>query len=263
MRVDPIAGLISDSQSLNRYAYVRNDPVNLTDPLGLDPPLPSDPRFPGSIWCSWVPWACRGQFEGPQGDAKDPEVGSGGGVVIPPPPSQGHTKCHAADQIPTDPGEHDAVAVVLGEGTSLGRMNGGEYQDDDKLGEPSGPYALTTTDFSSEAEAFVSVIANRANAPGFPKTWYAVIHQANQFHGLNRGLALLEQYKASFEGSTECAALYWAVYAVYFVKNSGPTNNFLYWVAVFNDGYRHGHYARTRRPGDFRIADTDFSANAF
>jgi RHS repeat-associated protein len=32
---DPIAGSILDPQSLNRYAYVRNDPVNMVDPLGL------------------------------------------------------------------------------------------------------------------------------------------------------------------------------------------------------------------------------------
>ncbi len=34
---DPIAGSISDPQSFNRYAYARNDPVNLIDPLGLEP----------------------------------------------------------------------------------------------------------------------------------------------------------------------------------------------------------------------------------
>ncbi len=32
---DPIAGSIADPQSLNRYAYVRNDPVDFVDPLGL------------------------------------------------------------------------------------------------------------------------------------------------------------------------------------------------------------------------------------
>ncbi|MBI3661432.1 MAG: hypothetical protein HY234_00050 [Acidobacteria bacterium] len=32
---DPIAGSIADPQSLNRYAYVLNDPCNLFDPLGL------------------------------------------------------------------------------------------------------------------------------------------------------------------------------------------------------------------------------------
>jgi RHS repeat-associated protein len=35
MRPDPVQGSISDPQTFNRYAYVRNDPVNLYDPLGL------------------------------------------------------------------------------------------------------------------------------------------------------------------------------------------------------------------------------------
>jgi RHS repeat-associated protein len=35
MSVDPLAGDIANPQSLNRYAYVLNDPINLFDPLGL------------------------------------------------------------------------------------------------------------------------------------------------------------------------------------------------------------------------------------
>ncbi|MCI0720190.1 MAG: RHS repeat-associated core domain-containing protein [Acidobacteria bacterium] len=35
MQTDPIAGSVSDPQSLNLYAYTRNDPLNLVDPLGL------------------------------------------------------------------------------------------------------------------------------------------------------------------------------------------------------------------------------------
>ncbi len=44
---DPLAGDILDPQSLNRYAYVMNNPTNLIDPLGLDP--------------EDVDWAARGQ----------------------------------------------------------------------------------------------------------------------------------------------------------------------------------------------------------
>ena len=35
MSVDPLPGTADDPQSLNRYVYVLNDPLNLTDPLGL------------------------------------------------------------------------------------------------------------------------------------------------------------------------------------------------------------------------------------
>jgi RHS repeat-associated protein len=33
---DPLAGDVTNPQSLNRYAYVRNNPTTLIDPLGLD-----------------------------------------------------------------------------------------------------------------------------------------------------------------------------------------------------------------------------------
>ncbi len=36
MSADPLAGHTGDPQTLNRYAYVRNNPLNLTDPTGLD-----------------------------------------------------------------------------------------------------------------------------------------------------------------------------------------------------------------------------------
>jgi RHS repeat-associated protein len=46
---DRLAGSRSDPQSLNRYAYSLNDPVNLTDPLGMRPHRPN--RYPGGAGC--------------------------------------------------------------------------------------------------------------------------------------------------------------------------------------------------------------------
>jgi len=36
MTTDPVAGSVTNPQSLNRYAYVLDDPINLVDPLGLE-----------------------------------------------------------------------------------------------------------------------------------------------------------------------------------------------------------------------------------
>ena len=66
MRPDPYrASAIADApQSMNRYAYVRNDPVNLNDPMGLvGDPFLGPVSVPGE-WCRFWPAVC-GDF-GPQ-----------------------------------------------------------------------------------------------------------------------------------------------------------------------------------------------------
>ena len=45
MTPDPLGGDITNPQSLNRYAYVLNNPTTFTDPSGLGPQDCSDPNY--------------------------------------------------------------------------------------------------------------------------------------------------------------------------------------------------------------------------
>jgi RHS repeat-associated protein len=80
---DPLAGSISDPQSLNRYAYVFNDPANLSDPLGLEGGRPQTlcvihgMSWP-SIMCEWF----MGKSDGPGGGGTEGQQGGGGGGPI-------------------------------------------------------------------------------------------------------------------------------------------------------------------------------------
>src|SRR5229473_7436980 len=70
MSGDPVAGDPSDPQTLNRYSYVRNNPVNLTDPSGMftcgpaicPPGPPGDGIYPGDT----SGWANAGSIPGSQ-----------------------------------------------------------------------------------------------------------------------------------------------------------------------------------------------------
>jgi len=55
--VDPLAGNFSDPQSLTRYAYILNDPVNRTDPLGLESSGDRGHRQ-DALLASSLKWAC-------------------------------------------------------------------------------------------------------------------------------------------------------------------------------------------------------------
>lgn len=87
MSADPLGGNIFDPQSLNRYSYVQNDPLNAVDPLGLRRlPIhvfscPQDTEGGFSIWdCSFGSFSV-GDIDGPTGPPEGP--GGGGGHRTP------------------------------------------------------------------------------------------------------------------------------------------------------------------------------------
>ncbi len=82
MSPDPLSGDIGDPQSLNRYAYVRNNPLTLTDPTGMSPCDGDGPNGAG----------CSGDCDGPCG-YDDTPIWDVGLSTIPPevndPPNPG------------------------------------------------------------------------------------------------------------------------------------------------------------------------------
>jgi RHS repeat-associated protein len=99
-QIDPLAGNISDPQSLNRFSYVGNDPVNRTDPVGLGWKLvlectgiriPGAPYSPGChfVWV-WEPGA---------GESSTP-ITPAPPIVIPPPPSGQGSAVRKTSSIP-------------------------------------------------------------------------------------------------------------------------------------------------------------------
>ncbi len=79
MSPDPLGGDVTNPQSLNRYAYVLNNPTSLTDPMGLDSGNPADPC--SADWYYYSHAECGGS---PPGDCEEYDLGSCSGNPFPP-----------------------------------------------------------------------------------------------------------------------------------------------------------------------------------
>ena len=89
MSPDPLGGDVTNPQSLNRYAYVLNNPASMVDPSGLDPAACQDPMYASSHAecvndpeCEYFSMECGGPWGIPPGPAGGESGGQTGGAGV-------------------------------------------------------------------------------------------------------------------------------------------------------------------------------------
>ena len=124
--LDPVPGRRRNPQSLNRYVYANNDPINRIDPTGMDDE------------CSGEFENCDGSFAELQDEGEDPQ-NSGGGDG--PPTVQVTTDGHLSDQQLAD--VQALMAAGISEDEALFLSGAGSFTFGDWLSESGG---ITTSE---------------------------------------------------------------------------------------------------------------------
>jgi hypothetical protein len=146
MTPDLLAGSIFDPQSLNRYAYTRNDPINLIDPLGLEScafiAWTGDPDEGGGGWQGFFCGAGSNLFRIVT-DPDEKDVGGGGrpGTKSSQDDKKAQSKCDAS--LPSDTDASLLSRLIFAEATPAGK--------------------LTAANSGMEMAAIAFTVINRAN----------------------------------------------------------------------------------------------------
>jgi RHS repeat-associated protein len=255
MRVDSYnpSGDLSDPQSLNRYAYVLDDPTNRLDPTGLIP-FPGLNLLPGggiAVWICWGEGNCEWDFRlMPINDQQKEKIGLP--IVVP-------KKC--AVDLPTDPDKLDMIKVIMHEATSPENLGSHEYQNGDRRGQPSGE-EITDQILQKEAANFVGAIRNFASNHNMSihDSMAAIAHDPDHPFDqvLSEGQGFIDEAMEDFDRNPKgrCAQLKRAINAVNGIVAPDP-GNYEHWRGQLQtlNGRR---IVRDLRPGEIRRARTDF-----
>jgi RHS repeat-associated protein len=243
---DPYDGSynLTDPQSLNRYAYTQNDPVNFVDPSGLN-------VAGGNCYWAWgwrddreggweldAVWRCEIENSPGGGGA-----GFGSGFRRGESTNSGAQPCNVT--IP-DERSKAIVATALGEGTPFG--SAGQYP---KTG--SGPLLpLSQQEFRNEAFYMASVMVNRFNTGAYG-SYHDVANAPNQFLGYQDGLNRIKQLGNNGDEYCERARYVMDALNYIFDQGNGAAPGIMYW-----RGVNQGGDLRPFRLNDIRAANTDF-----
>ncbi|MGD1158588.1 MAG: RHS repeat-associated core domain-containing protein [Terriglobia bacterium] len=126
---DPLAGDVTDPQSLNRYAYVQNNPCNASDPLGLVRTPPAVHGGEGGAYCSSCTIYMRFGLEGYETSSCECTLVPGtGGAKVPPDRDKGGGASANCGNLVYIQGGHANFSIDCGSalgGDCAGRSAGG------------------------------------------------------------------------------------------------------------------------------------------
>lgn len=253
---DPYLGSMSlgDPQSLNRYAYVQNDPVNFVDPSGLLLAIPIYHCIDGFCRVTGYNFIDIGGGPSSGGPSVQPEPGGGGRRQ--PKPEQKEEKKPCDVQIPDDEQSRAVIGTILGEATSASDIGGREYRDGDAVDSPSGDI-ITSSTIENEAYLMMSVVVNRFRTNKNYHSWKDVVSDPGQFLGYNDGQNL---NAANFgnNGDPSCERLRSIVNAHNRASDGVKNDKLRSWRGVKQDR-RNGKGSFIRNQGNaIRAGRTDF-----